>query len=272
MTLGGLALAVGLLVDDATVTIENINWHLDQGKPIRTAILDGAAQIVTPAFVSLLCICIVFVPMFALKGVAGFLFLPMAEAVVFAMVSSFVLSRTLVPTLAMYLLGAHQAAGHADGGAGEAAPSKPSRNPLVRFQQGFAHRFDRVREGYRNILALALAHRRRFLIGFVAAVAASFALGPFLGSNFFPSVDSGQITLHVRPPVGTRIENTSAMFGEIERRLRQIIPADELSSIVDNIGMPISAVNVIYNNSGLIGYQDGDIYITLNAKHHPTAG
>jgi multidrug efflux pump subunit AcrB len=270
MTLGGLALAVGLLVDDATVTIENINWHLDQGKEVKTAILDGAAQIVTPAFVSLLCICIVFVPMFALKGVAGFLFVPMAEAVVFAMISSFVLSRTLVPTLAMYLLRPQGPEGHAE--AGEPSGQRTSRNPLVRFQQGFALWFDRVREGYRNILALALTHRRPFLIGFAIAVVASFALAPFLGSNFFPSVDSGQITLHVRPPVGTRIEDSSAMFGDIERQIRSSIPPGELSSIVDNIGMPISAVNVIYNNSGLIGYQDGDIYVTLNAKHHPTAG
>jgi multidrug efflux pump subunit AcrB len=271
MTLGGLALAVGILVDDATVTIENINWHLEQGKDVKTAILDGAAQIVTPAFVSLLCICIVFVPMFALQGVAGFLFVPMAEAVVFAMIASFVLSRTLVPTLAMYLLRPHQLASGADGAAGEPTDVRPSRNPLARFQHAFADRFERIREGYRNLLALALAHRRPFLIGFIAAVVASFSLAPFLGSNFFPSVDAGQIEIHVRPPVGTRIEDSSAMFGDIERQIRQTIPAKELGSIVDNIGMPISSVNVIYNNSGLIGYQDGDIFISLNPKHHPTA-
>ncbi len=266
MTLGGLSLAVGILVDDATVTIENINWHLEQGKDVNTAILDGAAQIVTPAFVSLLCICIVFVPMFALKGVAGFLFVPMAEAVVFAMIASFVLSRTLVPTLAMYLLRPHV---HAGAGGGYAAPR--SRNPLARFQRGFEARFDRLRETYRNLLAMALVHRRVFVIGFMAVVIASFGLAPFLGSNFFPAVDSGQITLHVRPPVGTRIEDASAMFGDIEQQIRQTIPPAELTSIVDNIGLPTSAINTVYNNSGLIGYQDGDIFVTLNEKHHPTA-
>ena len=272
MTLGGLALAVGILVDDATVTIENINWHLEQGKDVRTAILDGAAQIVTPAFVSLLCICVVFVPMFALKGVAGFLFVPMAEAVVFAMISSFVLSRTLVPTLAMYLLKSNS---NVAGGT-EADPVDPqgapaSHNPLVRFQRAFGHRFEKVREGYRNLLAMALAHRRLFVVGFLAVVIASFGLAPLLGSNFFPSVDSGQITLHVRPPVGTRIEDASAMFGDIEQTIRQTIPPSELTSIVDNIGLPISSINTVYNNSGLIGYQDGDIYVSLNGKHHPTA-
>ncbi|THD57505.1 efflux RND transporter permease subunit [Phenylobacterium sp.] len=266
MTLGGLALAVGILVDDATVTIENINWHLEQGKDVETAILDGAAQIVTPAFVSLLCICIVFVPMFALRGVAGYLFVPMAESVVFAMIASFVLSRTLVPTLAMYLVKPHRAADAEASGAAHA-----TRNPLARFQEGFAHRFEQFREGYRNLLALALAHRRPFLIGFISVVVASFGLAPLLGSNFFPSVDSGQMTLHVRPPVGTRIEDSSAMFGAIERQIRHTIPPNDLGTIVDNIGMPISAVNVIYNNSGLIGYQDGDIFVSLNAGHHPTA-
>jgi multidrug efflux pump subunit AcrB len=269
MTLGGLALAVGILVDDATVTIENINWHLEQGKDVKTAILDGAAQIVTPAFVSLLCICIVFVPMFALKGVAGFLFVPMAEAVVFAMIASFILSRTLVPTLAMYLLRPHD--GATEGAADEPEAAPPSHNPLVRFQRGFADRFEQVREGYRNLLALALTHRRPFLIGFLAVVIASFGLAPFLGSNFFPTVDSGQIELHVRTPIGTRIEDSSALFGDIERQIRRTIPPKELGAIVDSIGMPISSINVVYNNSGLIGYQDGDIFISLNAHHHPTA-
>jgi CzcA family heavy metal efflux pump len=264
MTLGGLALAVGILVDDGTVTIENINWHLEHGKDVKTAILDGAAQIVTPAFVSLLCICIVFVPMFALKGVAGFLFAPMAEAVVFAMIASFCLSRTLVPTLAMYLLKPH--ANHAEHG-----HKKPSRNPLVLFQRGFEARFERFREGYRNLLAMVLDHRKTFIIGFLLVVVASFGLEPFLGSNFFPSVDSGQIELHVRPPVGTRIEDASAMFGDIEQQIREVIPPRELSSIVDNIGLPVSSINTIYNNSGLIGYQDGDIFISLNENHHPTA-
>ncbi len=260
MTLGGLALAVGILVDDATVTIENINWHLEQGKAVRTAILDGAQQIVQPAFVSLLCICIVFVPMFALKGVAGFLFVPMAESVVFAMIGSFILSRTLVPTMAMYLLKPHA---HGE----ERRPT----NALARFQRGFEERFARIREGYRNLLAMSLAHRRPFVIGFLIVVLASFVLVPFLGSNFFPSVDAGLITLHVRPPVGTRIETAAATFGDIERKIRTVIPPREISSVVDNIGLPTSSINTIYNNSGLIGYQDGDIYVTLTPDHHPTA-
>jgi len=272
MTLGGLALAVGILVDDATVTIENINWHLEQGKDVRTAILDGAAQIVTPAFVSLLCICIVFVPMFALKGVAGFLFVPMAEAVVLAMIASFILSRTLVPTMAMYLLKPQpHASDGAEGTSEEPHAATPSRNPLALFQRAFAARFERIREGYRNLLAMALAHRRAFVLGFLGVVIASFGLAPLLGSNFFPSVDSGQITLHLRPPVGTRIEDASAMFGDVEQTIRQTIPPGELTSIVDNIGLPISSINTVYNNSGLIGYQDGDIYVSLNEKHHPTA-
>ncbi len=261
MTLGGLALAVGILVDDATVTIENVNWHLEHGKDVKTAILDGAQQIVQPAFVSLLCICIVFVPMFALKGVAGFLFVPMAEAVVFAMIASFILSRTLVPTMAMYLLKPHDADAHAAGGGGA----------LVRFQRGFEARFGRVREGYRNVLAMALDHRKVFVIGFLGFVLASFLLLPGLGSNFFPSVDSGQITLHVRPPVGTRIEHAAATFGDIEKEIRKTIPPREVSSIVDNIGLPTSSINTVYNNSGLIGYQDGDIYVTLTPGHGATA-
>jgi multidrug efflux pump subunit AcrB len=201
MTLGGLALAVGILVDDATVTIENINWHLEQGKKVEPAILDGAAQIVTPAFVSLLCICIVFVPMFFLDGVARFLFVPMAEAVIAAMVCSFILSRTLVPTLANYLLRTH--APHTDLH-GLDGPLPASRNPLVRFQRGFEQRFERFRDGYRALLALALAHRGPFIAGFLAVVFASFALVPFLGRDFFPSVDAGQILMHARTRVGMR--------------------------------------------------------------------
>jgi multidrug efflux pump subunit AcrB len=272
MTLGGLALAVGILVDDATVTIENINWHLEHGKDVKTAILDGAQQIVQPAFVSLLCICIVFVPMFAMKGVAGFLFVPMAEAVVFAMIASFILSRTLVPTMAMYLLKPHMRAGGAVGEADHELHDAKGNNLFSRFQRGFETRFETFREGYRNILAMALAHRRVFVIGFLGFVVASFALLPFLGSNFFPSVDAGQITIHVRPPVGTRVETSAAMFGDIEREIRKTIPPREISSIVDNIGLPTSSINTVYNNSGLIGYQDGDIYITLTPDHAPTAG
>jgi multidrug efflux pump subunit AcrB len=272
MTLGGLALAVGILVDDATVTIENINWHLEQGKDVRTAILDGAAQIVTPAFVSLLCICIVFVPMFFLQGVAGFLFVPMAEAVMFAMIASFVLSRTLVPTMAMHLLKPHQG-GHADyvleshGG----APARGSRNPLVRFQHAFEARFTKVRQSYRSVLALALGHRPKFLIGFMAVVLASFLLMPMLGSNFFPSIDSGAMILHVRAPVGTRIEDTAAEFDRVELAIRQIIPPSQLVTVVDNIGLPVSGINRAYSNTGGIGPQDGDIYITLAHNHRPTA-
>ncbi|HEX3363689.1 efflux RND transporter permease subunit, partial [Phenylobacterium sp.] len=262
MTLGGLALAVGILVDDATVTIENINWHLEQGKDVRTAILDGAQQIVTPAFVSLLCICIVFVPMFLLKGVAGFLFVPMAMSVVYAMIASFILSRTLVPTMAMYLLRPHVAADHSDG----------TRNPFTRFQRRFETGFSRVRSIYSGLLERAMGARRPFLIGFMAIVVASFGLAAFLGSNFFPSVDAGQMTIHVRAPVGTRLEDTSLEFRRIEATIRQTIPADELGSLVDNIGIPNSSINMVYSNSGVIGPQYGDIYVSLKPKHHGTAG
>ena len=274
MTLGGLALAVGILVDDATVTIENINWHLEQGKDVRTSILDGAAQIVTPAFVSLLCICIVFVPMFALSGVAGFLFVPMAEAVVFAMIGSFVLSRTLVPAMAMYLLRPHQS-GHTQfalEGHGQGVASRRAANRLVRFQHGFEARFAAVREGYRGLLALALTRRRPFVLGFLGLVLASFLLLPFLGANFFPTVDSGAMTLHVRAPVGTRIEDTAALFDHVEAAIRQTIPPAEVTGIVDNIGLPVSGINRAYTNTGGIGPMDGDIYVSLAEKHHPTAG
>jgi CzcA family heavy metal efflux pump len=264
MTLGGLALAVGILVDDGTVTIENINWHLEKGKDVRPAILDGASQIVTPAFVSLLCICVVFVPMFALGGVAGFLFRPMAEAVVFAMIASFILSRTLVPTLAAYLLRPHDAPeGHGN--------EPVSRNIFVRFQRGFESGFERARENYRNLLAMAMAHRKVFVTGFLLFAFGSLALEPLLGSNFFPSVDSGQITIHIRPPVGTRIEDASAQFGNMEDAIRQIIPPDQLANIVDNIGLPISSINLTYSTDGVIGYQDGDIFISLKQGHRPTA-
>ena len=266
MTLGGLALAVGILVDDATVTIENINWHLEQGKGVMEAILDGAAQIVTPAFVSLLCICIVFVPMFFLPGVAGFLFVPMALSVVFAMIASFILSRTLVPTMAMYLLKPHRPEGENRHLAGEPR----SRNPLVRFQRGFERRFEKIRESYLGLLNRALEARRPFIIGFLAVVVLSFGLLPFLGSNFFPSVDSGQIAMHVRVPVGARIEDTAARFDRIGTAIRQIIPADQLGSLTDNIGLPVSSINTVYNNSGTIGPQDGDILIALKEGHEPT--
>jgi multidrug efflux pump subunit AcrB len=269
MTLGGLALAVGILVDDATVTIENINWHLEQGKSVIQAILDGAAQIVTPAFVSLLCICIVFVPMLFLPGVAGFLFVPMAMSVVFAMIASFILSRTLVPTMAMYLLKPHGNGGEHDQ---HSLGTVRSRNPFVRFQVAFEYRFDRVRARYGSFLRLALTNRRPFMLGFLAFVLLSMLLVPFLGRNFFPSVDAGQITLHVRAPVGSRIEESAAEFDRIQRRIRELIPADELSAVADNIGLPVSGINTVYNNSGTIGSQDGDILISLVEGHRPTAG
>ncbi|QJU59606.1 efflux RND transporter permease subunit [Sphingomonas sp. AP4-R1] len=263
MTLGGLALAVGILVDDATVTIENINWHLEQGKGVTEAILDGAAQIVTPAFVSLLCICIVFVPMFALPGVAGFLFVPMALSVVFAMIASFILSRTLVPTMAMYLLKPHAQ--------GEDAHASQSNNPLARFQRGFERQFEKVRRTYVSYLGLALNHRKPFIIGFLAIVILSMGLVPFLGRNFFPAVDAGQIMIHMRAPVGTRIEESAAAFDRVETRIRELIPAEELVTMTDNIGLPVSSINTTYNNSGTIGPQDGDILITLSEDHKPTA-
>ena len=275
MTLGGLALAVGILVDEATVTIENINYHLENGKGVRDAIMDGAQQIVGPAFVSLLCICIAFVPMFFLGGIAGFLFAPMAMAVVFAMIASFVLSRTLVPTLANYLLRDHASAHTVEAMTthdAEAGRRHPSRNPFVRLQHGFERRFEAVRAGYRSLLTLAIEHRSMFLIGFMLVVLGSFALAPMLGRNFFPAVDAGTISLHVRAPVGTRIEETAALFDHIETRIRQVVPPSELDTIVDNIGLPVSGTNRAYSNTGGIGPQDGDITVSLKKGHHPTAG
>jgi multidrug efflux pump subunit AcrB len=266
MTLGGLALAVGILVDDGTVTIENINYHLEQGKLVEPAIIDGAQQIVIPAFVTLLCLCIVFVPMFQLGGVAGYLFRPMAEAVVFALVGSFILSRTLVPTLANYLLRPHDAdAGRAEGGA-----TRPTRNPFKRFQQGFENRFARLRERYRALLALALRRPKTFIAGFLACVIASFGIWPFLGENFFPSVDTGQILLHIRAQPGTRIEETARLFDLVEQTIRETVPRDQLDNIVDNIGLPFSGINMAYQNTGTIGPEDGDALITLKENHPPS--
>jgi multidrug efflux pump subunit AcrB len=264
MTLGGLALAVGILVDDATVTIENINWHLEQGKDVRTAILDGGSQIVTPAFVSLLCICIVFVPMFFLNGVSGFLFVPMAEAVIFAMIASFCLSRTFVPMMAQYLLRPHASVHH--------GAAHPSRNPLVRFQRGFEVRFERIRAAYRIALGLALARPKRLIAGFFLAIAATLLLVPWLGRNFFPDIDGGAMLIHVRAPLGTRVEETAALLDRVENVVRATIPPAQLASIVDNIGLPISGINMAYNNTGLTGSQDGDVMITLDKNHGPTAG
>jgi multidrug efflux pump subunit AcrB len=273
MTLGGLALAVGILVDDATVTIESINWHLEQGKPIQAAIFDGARQIVGPAFVSLICICVVFLPMFFFPGASGYLFAPMAEAVVFAMIASFVLSRTLVPVMANYLLVAHSGphtVEHMREHDAEAGLRR-TRNPFILLQHGFARRFERMRYGYRNLLELALGNRRIFIAGFLVAVFASFALIPLLGQDFFPSVDSGQMSLHVRAPIGTRIEDTAALFDHIEDKIRQTIPPNEFVSVVDNIGLPVSGLNRAYLNTGGIGPEDGDILIALAANHRPTA-
>jgi len=265
MTLGGLALAVGILVDDGTVTIENINYHLEQGKQIEPAILDGSQQIVIPAFVTLLCLCIVFVPMFQLGGVAGYLFRPLAEAVVFALIGSFILSRTLVPTMAHYLMRGHHS-GH-----DPSAPHGRSRNPLKRFQQGFERGFSRFRDNYRALLLLALGRPKTFIAGFLACVVLSFGLWPFLGENFFPTVDSGQILMHVRAQPGTRIEETARLFDLIEQTVRRTIPPDQLDNIVDNIGLPFSGINMAYQNTGTIGPEDGDALISLKEDHRPTA-
>lgn len=268
MTLGGLALAVGILVDDATVTIENINWHLEQGKDVETAILDGANQIVTAAFVSLLCICIVFVPMFFLQGVSRFLFVPMAEAVMLAMFFSFILSRTLVPTLSKFLLKPH--APHTDmHGLPSTLPI--TRNPLVKFQRNFEQSFENFRAVYHSLLKMAMTARWKFVASFLAIVLLSLGLAPYLGSNFFPSVDSGQILIHARLPVGTRVEESAARFAMIEKTIREVIPEEEMTTLVDNIGLPPSSINLIYNNTGVIGPQDGDIQIALRKDHAPTA-
>jgi multidrug efflux pump subunit AcrB len=268
MTLGGLALAVGILVDDATVTIENINWHLEQGKDVETAILDGANQIVTAAFVSLLCICIVFVPMFFLQGVSRFLFVPMAEAVMLAMLFSFILSRTLVPTLSKFLLKPH--APHTDmHGLPSTLPA--TRNPLVKFQRNFEQAFENFRGVYHALLKMAMAARWKFVASFLGIVLLSLGLTPCLGSNFFPSVDSGQILIHARLPVGTRVEESAARFAMIEKTIREVIPEEEMTTLVDNIGLPPSSINLIYNNTGVIGPQDGDIQIALRTDHAPTA-
>jgi CzcA family heavy metal efflux pump len=262
MTLGGLALAVGILVDDATVEIENIERNLRQGKELRTAILDGAAQIAVPAFVSTLCICIVFVPMFFLTGTARYLFVPLAEAVVFAMLASYFLSRTVVPTLVMYFLRHHV---HETG--------TEARGWFGRFHAGFERGFERLRDVYRSWLNACLHHRGLFAIGFLGFCAASCLLTPFLGQDFFPKVDAGQMRLHVRAKTGTRVEETAVICDHVEELIRHTIPPKELESIVDNIGLPTSGINVSYNNGGTIGPFDAEILISLNReKHHPTEG
>jgi multidrug efflux pump subunit AcrB len=266
MTLGGLALAVGMLVDEGTVTLENIFYHLEMGKPVEPAILDGAQQIVVPAFVTLLVLDIVFAPMFQLGGVAGYLFRPLAEAVVFALIGSFILSRTLVPTMARYLLSAHS-----EHGGHDEASARPSRNPFKRFQVGFEKGFASVRDRYRSLLGHAFKHPRWVIVGFIVFVIFSFGLEPFLGENFFPSVDSGQILMHVRAQPGTRIEETARLFDQVEQTVRQIIPPAEIDNIVDNIGLPYSGINMAYENTGTIGPEDGDALISLKGDHAPTA-
>jgi multidrug efflux pump subunit AcrB len=261
MTLGGLALAVGILVDDATVEIENIERNLAMGKAIRTAILDGAAQIAVPAFVSTLCICIVFLPMFFLAGVARYLFVPLAEAVVFAMLASYLLSRTLVPTLAMYLLreGEHH------------QPHLSAWNIPARIQRSFERIFERIRTGYRAVLSTFVRRRAVFIPAFLGACLAIFFLTPWLGQDFFPNTDSGRFILHVRARTGTRIEETARLCDLVEHSIRQTIPAREMDTILDNIGLPISNINYIYNTSGLIGAGDADIIVSLKPDHRPTA-
>jgi CzcA family heavy metal efflux pump len=263
MTLGGLALAVGILVDDATVAIENINWHLEQGKDVETAILDGAQQIAIPALVATLAICIVFVPMFFLEGVSYYLFTPLAMAVVFAMLASYVLSRTLVPTLAKYMLRPH-----------DAEHGRHGADPTFwqRFQSRFEQGFERLRGGYRDLLESALNRPRLFIGGFLGAVVLSLlVLGPWLGSDFFPRVDSGEIKLHMRAHTGTRVEETARICNEVAQAVRRIIPAGELATLVENIGLPNSGINLSYSNSAPIGAADADIMISLKDGHAPSA-
>src|ERR1700729_279398 len=263
MTLGGLALAVGILVDDATVEIENINRNLEEGKEVEDAILTGAAQIAVPAFVSTLSICIVFVPMFFLGGVARYLFVPLAEAVVFAMLASYFLSRTIVPTMAKYLLKGHE---H-----DRVDQAKASRNPLVRFQITFEHYFEKLRNWYYGVLGFCMEYRAVFLVAIIAFWLGSIALlYPWLGQDFFPSVDGGQFKLHVRAHTGTRVEDTAKLCDQIEDVIRQEIPKSELGAIVDNIGLPYSGLNLSYSNSAPVGTGDADILVALAEKHRPT--
>ena len=259
MTLGGLALAVGMLVDDATVEIENTNRNLDQGKEIKQAILDGASQIAVPALVSTLSICIVFLPMFFLSGVARYLFVPLAEAVVFAMLASYFLSRTLVPTMALYLLKPkdHHAA--------------TSRNPFTRFQDSFERGFERLRLGYQRLLTTLVHRRFLFVPVFLLLCLSAWALVPWLGENFFPDTDSGQFSLHMRAKTGTRIEETARLADLVENSIRRVIPAQELDNILDNIGLPYSTINYMHNTSGLISAADADILVSLKENHRPTA-
>jgi len=263
MTLGGLALAVGILVDDATVEIENINRNLEQGKAIEQAILDGAAQIAVPALVATISICIVFVPMFFLSGVAKYLFVPLAEAVVFAMLASYLLSRTVVPTMAKYLLQEHDAA--------EGERRRRSRNPFTVFQLAFESRFEKIRRSYRRLLEFCIAHSAAFIVlFFVLSMGSAALLFPFLGEDFFPNVDAGQFKLHVRARTGTRIEDMAALCDRIDNTIREVIPKNELVTIIDNIGLPYSGINTSYSNSAPVGPADADIQVSLTEHHHPT--
>src|ERR1700685_132169 len=264
MTLGGLALAVGILVDDATVEVENINRNreAEPDKDMDEVVLDSASQIATPAFVSTLAICIVFAPMFLLSGVARYLFVPLAEAVVFAMLVSYALSRTIVPTMAKYLL---RYEGKEHGG------TAASRNPLVTLQKRFDAAFEKFRDSYHRLLGGCLHHRGAFLTVFFAACLGSLAiLIPWLGQDFFPSVDSGVFKLHLRAPTGMRIEETADLCDQVEQTIRQQVPADEVKSIIDNIGIPYSGINLSYSNSAPVGSEDADILVTLSENHHPT--
>ena len=258
MTLGGLALAVGILVDDATVTIENIERHLHMGSDLHKAILEGAGEIAVPALVSTLCICIVFVPMLFLTGVARYLFAPLAEAVVFAMLASYVLSRTLVPTLVMLMM--------------ERGPSSPhaSSGPLQRVYGAFNASFEKFRAGYSVILEAVLERRRLFAGVFLGFCALSCCLAFILGRDFFPSVDGGQIRLHMRLPTGTRIEETARVADEVEGVLRTLVPAAELGTVLDNLGVAVSGINKTYSNAGTFGSHDGEIQVSLNPGHRPT--
>jgi multidrug efflux pump subunit AcrB len=261
MTLGGLALAVGILVDDATVEIENIERNLAMGKEMRQAILDGAQQIAVPAFVSTLCICIVFVPMFFLSGVAKFLFVPLAEAVSFAMLASYLLSRTLIPTLVMYIMRGHEHRAEAP------------RSLLGRFQRGFERSFESFRRGYERMLETTLEHRGLFASSFLAFCVLSLGLLFFLGQDFFPQVDAGQLRLHVRARPGLRVEETARLCDQIEAVLRQEIPRGQVQTILDNIGLPNSGINQSYSSNGTIGTSDAELLIALDPEHHaPTAG
>jgi CzcA family heavy metal efflux pump len=261
MTLGGLALAVGILVDDATVEIENIERNLAMGKEMRQAILDGAQQIAVPAFVSTLSICIVFVPMFFLTGVAKFLFVPLAEAVSFAMLASYLLSRTLIPTLVMYIMRGHEH--RAD------AP----KSFLGRFQRGFERKFENFRRGYEQLLETTIEHRGVFVICFLVFCVLSLGLFTFLGEDFFPQVDAGLLRLHVRGRPGLRVEETARLIDRVEAALREEIPHGEVQTILDNIGLPNSGINQSYSSSGTIGTSDAEILIALDPEHHhPTAG